>query len=137
MESPKAVVERMLPNGTSEAGNWADLPYWPPDLFAVVATIADLSGCYARTRYLCGFDHCAFDEHYRDEISTFGLDYARGVIPARCNARGIRFGHRPRASMTKPRRMRHGGMRRCSCWQHLMKRAPASASLSKTRASHI
>src|ERR1043165_6673467 len=80
MESAKAIVRRMLPNGTDGAGSWRDLPYWPPDLFAIAATVATISGCYARTRYLCGFGDCAYDEMWREQISQIGREYAEGVI---------------------------------------------------------
>lgn len=70
----------MLPNGTDGAGSWSNLPYWPPDLFAVAATIATTSGCYARTRYLCGFSECAYDEEWRAHVNKIGLEYGDGVI---------------------------------------------------------
>lgn len=44
------VVRDMLPNGSTdseEKPTWGACPTWAPDLFAVSATLAKLSGCYA------------------------------------------------------------------------------------------
>jgi hypothetical protein len=81
MDTAKAIIQRMLPSGTTGAGDWSDLPYWPPDLFAVAATIVNLSGCYAHTRYLCGFADCTYDEAYRERIQAISAEYADGIIP--------------------------------------------------------
>jgi hypothetical protein len=47
------VVRRLLPAGTgfAELGDVASCPVWPPDVFAVVATLVEASGCYAEPRY--------------------------------------------------------------------------------------
>jgi hypothetical protein len=41
------VLEPGVLAGTSRATRWPDCPLWPPDVFAVAATLADQSGCYA------------------------------------------------------------------------------------------
>jgi len=44
------VLRHLLPNGTNDsqsAPDWKECPKWAPDLFAVCATLAKLSGCYA------------------------------------------------------------------------------------------
>jgi len=44
------IIHRLCPKGTSPARrpNWKKCPAWPPDLFAVTATLVNLSGCYAK-----------------------------------------------------------------------------------------
>ena len=80
MESAKAIIRRMMPKGSDGNGSWRNLPYWPPDLFAVAATIATISGCYARTRYLCGFGDCKYDEMWRNHVGQIGREYGQGII---------------------------------------------------------
>jgi hypothetical protein len=46
------VIEDLLPWGSryhtgTASAEWSQCPVWPPDVFAVTATIAHLSGCYA------------------------------------------------------------------------------------------
>ncbi|MCA3307314.1 MAG: hypothetical protein ING00_16090 [Roseomonas sp.] len=44
------VVSSLLPNGSrgkADAPTWEHCPIWPPDVFAVAATLVDRSGCYA------------------------------------------------------------------------------------------
>jgi hypothetical protein len=44
------VVKRMLPNGTGPNGTppkWTACPIWPADVFAIAASVAHLSSCYA------------------------------------------------------------------------------------------
>jgi hypothetical protein len=85
MRTVAEVIRRLLPSGTSlEAGerNWDSVPFWPPDLFAVAATLVNLSGCYARPRYLCGLgDECAFDVAYRKSVEDLGEKYGERMIP--------------------------------------------------------
>lgn len=48
------LVRDLLPEGSvpgSKAVDWALCPAWPPDAFAVVATIVERSACYTRDRY--------------------------------------------------------------------------------------
>jgi hypothetical protein len=44
-----AVIAGLLPNGSRPRGrrSWQQCPIWPPDAFAVAATLAERSGCYA------------------------------------------------------------------------------------------
>ena len=45
-----AILESLMPSGTRpDIGprSWQECPSWPPDAFAVAATIAERSGCYA------------------------------------------------------------------------------------------
>lgn len=83
MRTVAEVIKRLLPSGTSFAGerNWNEVPFWPPDLFAVAATLVNLSGCYARPRYLCGLGECAFDDAYRKDVEELGRMYGEGTTP--------------------------------------------------------
>lgn len=50
------VIRDLLPNGSALSGrkrrlSWRNCPTWPPDVFAVAATLASRSGCYAEARY--------------------------------------------------------------------------------------
>jgi hypothetical protein len=50
------IIRRLCPNGTNDLPffrepNWTWFPRWPPDTFAVAATVANLSGCYSRPRF--------------------------------------------------------------------------------------
>ena len=56
MSTVGGVMMRLLPHGTSRwrgdepaAVDWRRPPSWPPDLFAVAATLVNLSGAYAHT----------------------------------------------------------------------------------------
>jgi len=82
MQTVREIIARMLPDGTGGRRDpWSALPLWPPDLFAVAATLVSLSGCYAHTRYLCGFDDCSFDQGYREGIDRVARAYARFDSP--------------------------------------------------------
>ena len=55
MSTIHSIIHRLLPDGsTNESGNIESFPLWPPDLFAVAATIVNLTGCYCRSRYATG-----------------------------------------------------------------------------------
>jgi len=45
------VIKRLCPRGITRdkkgKKSWKRFPFWPPDTFAVAATLVDLSGCYA------------------------------------------------------------------------------------------
>jgi hypothetical protein len=53
MSTVTQIVQRLLPTGSRReasetcAVDWSQPPTWPPDLFAVAATLVNLSGCYA------------------------------------------------------------------------------------------
>jgi hypothetical protein len=66
------VVTRLMPFGSNPSSNsirndsrfpmdrnadkrpWQSLPFWPPDVFAVAATLVNAAGCYANPRYVGG-----------------------------------------------------------------------------------
>ena len=69
----KQVIQRLLPLGTGAYGrkpNWSRCPSWPPDVFAVVGTLINKSGCYAQPRYVGGAD-CEqyYDEPFRKAVT--------------------------------------------------------------------
>lgn len=79
MSTVKSIVRRLCPSGTNRGPteNIERFPFWPPDLFAVCATIINMSGCYARPRYMASeSDECLFREDgYRSTIEKVGRDF--------------------------------------------------------------
>ncbi len=50
------LLDRLLPNGSNPptkgaAASWQELPKWPPDVFAVTATLLNLSGWYGVKKF--------------------------------------------------------------------------------------
>lgn len=83
MRTVSEVIRRLLPDGTGRRNSWSEVPRWPPDLFAVTATLVNRSGCYAHSHYLCGFERCHFDEKYRSRVAKLGADFAKWKRPQR------------------------------------------------------
>jgi len=83
VDSVQSVIERLLPNGTGPGRSYKEAPAWPPDLFAVAATLVNLSGCYAQAKYQYGLDDGAYDEAYRKHIRTIGARFANRERPPR------------------------------------------------------
>lgn len=81
MNSVKAVIQRLLPKGTGPRRSYSRPPSWPPDLFAVAATLVNLSGCYSHASYQCGLDGCRFDDEYRDRVRDIGRRFAATEVP--------------------------------------------------------
>lgn len=61
MPTVNEVIRRLLPKGTNPAfgthravvkRDYSKAPFWPPDVFAVTATMVEQSGCYARPRFV-------------------------------------------------------------------------------------
>ena len=78
MPTVNSMIQRLLPRGSNPGrpGVWAELPLWPPDVFAVCATLVDRSGCYASPRYANGYpdgaDGCFFSgADYYDDINYY------------------------------------------------------------------
>ena len=64
------VVKRILPNGTTGQNDWSVAPTWPPDLFAAVATIANMSGCYSEAPFTAGLTGDGyFSRAFRTEVT--------------------------------------------------------------------
>jgi hypothetical protein len=69
------VIKRLLPDGTTPAlaPQWRRPPFWPPDLFAVTATLATMSGCYTRPRYTAHWQPgCFFRDSYLERVRKAG-----------------------------------------------------------------
>ena len=78
------IIRRLLPRGTN-GGNpggedaWDEFPLWPPDLFAVAATLVDRSGCYAHPRVIGDWGAPLFDGVYLATAKRLGLDW-KGIF---------------------------------------------------------
>jgi len=78
MPTISQLIERLLPNGSNPEAtpSWDLFPNWPPDLFAVAATLINLSGCYTLSRYT-GWDHSQLlfqsGFHFGSERSIEGI----------------------------------------------------------------
>jgi len=84
------IIERLFPHGTkltldrSGPPSWVT-PLWPPDAFAVCATLIELSGCYHLPRYaMQGSSHCLFTKAYREEVVAAGKAWSEGK-PSKAN----------------------------------------------------
>jgi hypothetical protein len=83
MPTVQEVVRRLLPNGTAGPGDWSKAPQWPPDVFAVAATLANASGCYSDAAFTAGLlDTGFFSEDYRTTVHGLGVDWSLGTFPA-------------------------------------------------------
>jgi hypothetical protein len=57
MKTVREIVRRLMPDGSDSAratkrpARWTKCPWWPPDVFAVAATLVSQSGCYAKPRF--------------------------------------------------------------------------------------
>lgn len=83
------VVARLLPQGSrivNEAthrpgqGAWDLCPLWPPDLFAVSASLVGRSDCYAQLRQGTS-SNFSFDDSYRQQVTELGRDWSRTLNP--------------------------------------------------------
>ena len=72
-------LRRLLPNGTGRGEDGSDLrgcPAWPPDVFAVVSTLARDLGCYAEERYShAGVARYLFTETRRQTLKDVGKNW--------------------------------------------------------------
>jgi hypothetical protein len=81
------VVGRLLPNGTrplseeNERG-WSACPQWPPDAFAVTATLLERSGIYSQDRYSGRANgKCLFGDAYRKVVQRAGAQWRAKIDP--------------------------------------------------------
>ena len=73
MSRVKDVVKELLSFGEDNFGSkWSDCPNWPPDLFAIAATLLKKSGCYANCP--SGKEN---REAYKKEVKTLGERWAK------------------------------------------------------------
>lgn len=55
MSTVSEIINRLFPSGTNPGGKGRGVfPMWPPDLFAIAATLVERSGCYAHPYYAGG-----------------------------------------------------------------------------------
>lgn len=82
-----AVLRRLLPEGSRRGPRVLHrrCPDWPPDVFAVAATIVELGGIYARPSFTAGWDPAAFEfgGAYADEVRAAGEAWAGTGVPPR------------------------------------------------------
>ena len=72
------LIRRLLPDdaGWNTNRRWAQLPSWPPDLFAVAAALVERAQCYVNPRYTSHWNpSCLFDNHYREHVCQVGKDW--------------------------------------------------------------
>lgn len=80
------VLKRLLPSGTGNrsTASWKSCPIWPPDLFAVVATLVEQSGCYADPPFTSPWhsSRFIFDTAGQSEIVSLGRSWIdAGAVP--------------------------------------------------------
>lgn len=84
MPSILNIVHRLFPQGTSllHSNTWTQPPFWPPDAFAVAATLVNLSGCYALDRYsVAGSTNYFFTKDLLAELQKEGSYWAEECLP--------------------------------------------------------
>src|SRR5258707_14745342 len=82
------VIQRLLPGGTARTGEsvrWTACPDWPPDLFAIAASLVNLSGCYSDPSLISPWSATWLLSHdYPKEVADIGLDWSKKVkVPRR------------------------------------------------------
>lgn len=79
------VMKRLFPDGTrpGEEPSVEECPDWPPDVFALAATVADLSGLYAQPWFTAGWDKdaCLFLHSDAEEAMKLGRLWATSGVP--------------------------------------------------------
>lgn len=86
MPTVRQIVERLLPLGTAardKPADWQRCPMWPPDVFAVAATLVSRSGCYTQTRYIGGAA-CDqyFDDAFRELVELEATTWETSGLPS-------------------------------------------------------
>ena len=69
------IIKRLFPEGTraTSSKSWKLCPLWPPDLFAVSATLVNLSGCYSEARFTASeAKRFLFTDEYRRRVVKLG-----------------------------------------------------------------
>lgn len=74
-------LKRLFPSGTNPRarGSLRSCPAWPPDLFAVAATLLERSSAYAELPCTAGWDSAVylFSKAYLREVTRAGAEWAR------------------------------------------------------------
>lgn len=78
------LIQRLTPNGTNRGReDWDDFPIWPPDAFAIAATLVDRSGCYAHPHFSGGTPRCSVAQRtYLRFIRRMADRWQKGKIGA-------------------------------------------------------
>lgn len=71
MPTIRDIIKRLFPKGSRNDDKWDLPPVWPPDLFAVAATIVQQSGCYASPD-CSGTTEGLFHKQYREKVEKAG-----------------------------------------------------------------
>jgi hypothetical protein len=84
----REVLGRLLPRGSNgdTRRSLRKCPAWPPDLFAVAATLLDNSSLYADPTFTVGWDSTRyiFSDSYLEEVTQVGSEWTRlGKPPVR------------------------------------------------------
>ncbi len=85
MPTVNQIIKRLLPTGSNLEVNESidEFPRWPPDAFAVTATLVHLSGFYSHTRYIdAGNDGYFFSNDIRQKLKSVG-NHWRPVMATR------------------------------------------------------
>ena len=83
-----SVLRLLMPTGTRGGGNppsWLECPLWPPDVFAITATIAEKSGCYAEPGVVLSRNNRERSEkkHWAEKSYQLGAKWSNaGNIPS-------------------------------------------------------
>jgi hypothetical protein len=79
------IIKIVLPDGTLGSGRWSKVCEWPPDLFAVVATITERSGLYSRQTFTAYWsDGFTLTDPWIEEVRDIGSEWAdTGSAPNR------------------------------------------------------
>src|SRR5262249_20410499 len=79
-------IRRLLPMGSRPGSTRRSFacPIWPPDLFAVAATLVNTSQCFTWPQYVAGWDgDYRLDDNYVREVVTLGKEWAGSTeVPA-------------------------------------------------------
>jgi len=76
------LVQFILPEGTTKSGDWNRVCDWPPDLFAVVATITEWSGLYSEASFMAYWSNgFLIDQEWIDGARGLGEQWARTGKP--------------------------------------------------------
>lgn len=84
MPTVRDVVRRLFPRGTNPTGrrNWGQVPRWPPDAFALAASLIELSGCYVRPRFAgYGKGSLLARRGFLNGLQKIGERWSKGKVP--------------------------------------------------------
>lgn len=77
------VIHRLFPDGTSllHSDSWKEPPFWPPDAFAIAATLVNLSDCYAQPKYsAAGSPNYMFTKAFHADLQRDGLQWQNNLL---------------------------------------------------------